>query len=54
MLEVFNDAYDYVAKQWQIKSPSAVSLGVAIENYSSFEELIFASINLCLDCHDSM
>lgn len=48
MITVFNSAYDYTAKQWQIKSPSAVSLGVAIENYSSFEELIFASSDVPL------
>lgn len=48
MITVFNDAYVYTATQWQIKSPSAVSLGVAIENYSSFEELIFASSDVPL------
>jgi len=48
MITVFNDAYVDTANQWQIISPSAIQLGVAVENYSAFQDLIFASSDIPL------
>jgi len=48
MITVFNDAYVDTANQWQIISPSAIQLGVAVENYSAFQDLIFASPDIPL------